>query len=543
MTCRALVVALCLAALLAVAGCEKKKQQKRSRPAEERAEAGRDTTADRETPGGREAPADGNTGGREERPPPRVGIPPDRKAVRELITQFDTSKSAEARQRAIERLATMIGDAEAATVVARALRDTETPAVRDAAAAALRKMGAEAVPVLATALEDGRSTRLAADMLIEIGKPAVPILTKASKMDNWVARGSAILALATIRPADTSVLPAAGKALRSSYLFERRQAAAALDLMGAAARPALPHLVEGYYDKDETVKASVVSALTKIGKAHPEVNTEIVKMLVGEDWRFWRHVKALLQAIGPPAVPALIEGLKDTEPMMRERCAFTLAEMEPVPVSAIPALLRTAADEVPNVRMRAVFALGRFGPVAGIAMPRLIKAVKDKERSVRTEAIRALGNMGPAGESAVSLLLGIAKGEDQLMSGEACKALARLGRDRPDLIRFLRGACKGKDRSMRSRAAEALGEAGPAGKPAVPDLARLLTDKNMDLRVTVARSLGKLGPVAKAALPALRKAVGEAPPAQRRFFEQAIQDIEGGGEDPTFPADDESKSG
>jgi len=535
MTCRALVAVSCLAALLAVAGCEKK-QQKRSRPVAEKTGAGRDTAPDRETPGGRETPADGNTGGRAERPRPHIVVQPDRKAVRKLARQFDTSKSAEDRQRAIERLATMIGDAEAASVVARALRDSETPAVRDAAAAALRKMGTEAVPVLATALEEGRSTRLAAEMLIEIGKPAVPILRKASTMDNWVARGSAILALATIQPADTSVLPAAGKALRSSYLLERRQAAAALDLMGAAARPALPHLVEGYYDKDETVKASVVSALTKIGKAHPEVNTEIVQMLVGEDWRFWRHVKALLHAIGPPAVPALIEGLKDPGAMMRERCAFTLAEMEPVPISAIPALLRTAADEVTNVRMRAIFALGRFGPVAGIAMPALIKAVKDKERSVRTEAIRALGNMGPAGESAVSMLLRIAKGEDGLMSGEACKALARLGRDRPDLIRFLRAACKGKDRFMRGRAAAALGEAGPAGKAAVPDLARLLTDKNMDLRVTVARSLGKLGAVAKAALPALRKAVGEAPFAQRRFFEQAIQDIEGGGRETTATA-------
>src|SRR6516162_3564246 len=98
----------------------------------------------------------------------------------------------------------------------------------------------------------------------------------------------------------------------------------------------------------------------------------------------------LLRDIEPsPTVPALVEGLRDTDQGVRLLAARALEQLEAVAVPAqIPALIVAVGDRDLCVRRVAMRMLGQMGPNASAAVPALISAVQDAYEEVRSAAAR-----------------------------------------------------------------------------------------------------------------------------------------------------------
>jgi HEAT repeat protein len=93
-----------------------------------------------------------------------------------------------------------------------------------------------------------------------------------------------------------------------------------------------------------------------------------------------------------PAVPALIESLKDEDLEVRYAAAAVLGLIGRKAASAVPALLLALTDEHPQVRESASKALGRIGKAA---VSGLITALKDPDMGVRAEAAKLLKKIDP----------------------------------------------------------------------------------------------------------------------------------------------------
>jgi HEAT repeat protein len=89
-----------------------------------------------------------------------------------------------------------------------------------------------------------------------------------------------------------------------------------------------------------------------------------------------------------PAIPALIESLKDPDPFVRDNAVDALSVMHPGDV--VPSLIRALRDPNPNARRRGADALARIGHDTQDAWPGLIELLKDENAEVRKAATAAL---------------------------------------------------------------------------------------------------------------------------------------------------------
>jgi HEAT repeat protein len=131
------------------------------------------------------------------------------------------------------------------------------------------------------------------------------------------------------RPVDTRNVDvqALVRKLEDKEPAKRREAADALGKLGARAKTAIPALMAAL--KDEFVSSNAALAL---------------------------------RGIGAPAVPALVKGLKNANPMVRARSALGLAKMDGAAKSAVPALKKALKDHDARVRLRVAYALWNADP-------------------------------------------------------------------------------------------------------------------------------------------------------------------------------------
>jgi HEAT repeat protein len=113
--------------------------------------------------------------------------------------------------------------------------------------------------------------------------------------------------------------------------------------------------------------------------------------------------------VGEPAVPALVELLKDKDARLRARAATTLWGMGSKGKAGVPALALALADPDLDVRLASAMALEGMGPDTKEAMPALVRALKDREGRVRQWAAKALGKIGPAAKDALPALVEASK--------------------------------------------------------------------------------------------------------------------------------------
>lgn len=312
-----------------------------------------------------------------------------------------------------------------------ALRDSDY-LVSDAAAAALGRAGAPAVPGLLAALDDDNPDvrGRVVEALGKIGDPAaVPELIRLLQDERTPGRESqricdvaaavleqigtpeAVEALAAWRGIPTTLPepiqevepPPKTQWEALDYLLEtlkrsdwgtRERAAKTLREQAKALRGlddpyVVNRLAEALQDRDEYVRWAVVETLAWI-KDDTTVPM-LLEALHDKEWMVRLAVIRALTEIGDSHVtPALLEALSDENTQIREAAAEALGRI--ANLAAVPGLLRALAGDDGFVRRAAAEALGEIGNVA--AVPDLVNALRDTDAQVRWSAAEALGKIG-----------------------------------------------------------------------------------------------------------------------------------------------------
>jgi outer membrane protein assembly factor BamB/HEAT repeat protein len=206
------------------------------------------------------------------------------------------------------------------------------------------------------------------------------------------------------------------------------------------------------------------------------------------------HLKTfkIIQRIGPPAIPLLVDLLRDERVSIRRSAVNELIDLVPDIESIQPALRRALRDDDSMVVGDAARALGALSQRASPSVPALIKTLSHGDPYVRVYAAEALASIGPKASVATT-----------------------------DLARALGDPIPG----VRWAAAEALASIGPAAQSAVPQLIGALQDEFLYVRICAAGALGSLGPKAQIAREPLRAAAND--PTMRYEAEWALNRIAG----------------
>jgi outer membrane protein assembly factor BamB/HEAT repeat protein len=216
------------------------------------------------------------------------------------------------------------------------------------------------------------------------------------------------------------------------------------------------------------------------------------RLLTPEHEDVQTEASELVRRIGPPALPMLVDLLRDEWRPVRRFAADALIDLAPHTEGMQGALRRALRDEDAMVAGDAARALGALGKRASPSVGALIGALSHETPNVRIFAAEALASIGPKAARATDALV------------EA------LGDPVP---------------GVRWAACEALGSIGPAAQSAVPQLIKALEDEFLYVRIFAAGALGSIGPKAQPAREALRAAALD--PALRSEAEWALGRIAG----------------
>ncbi|MEK7232287.1 MAG: HEAT repeat domain-containing protein [Elusimicrobiota bacterium] len=356
----------------------------------------------------------------------------------------------------------------------------------------LSKIGPSAkkavVPSLVEALKnDNAGVRFWAIYSLEkmgpIAREAIPALAEAIKDSDSSVRFQAVGALVKVGPNSPETVPALVVALSDNYIANRKAAVGALAELGPAGKNAAAELVEAL--KDDELADAAAKALGKMGSAAKEAVPALIERFK-EDGQFRSRSSLaieILSKIGSPALPALLEALKDPNASVRRCAAESLGGISPATKTAVQALAVALKDDDPNIRTAASMALGKIGPTAKDAVPPLVAALKDQNREVRVAAVSALGDIGPEAAAAVPFLVEGLSASHRLTpahssaemaddwGSNARDALVKIG---PASVSALVTAMKSTNVEMRNGAASALNLMGASrAKAAAPALAEL----------------------------------------------------------------------
>jgi HEAT repeat protein len=218
---------------------------------------------------------------------------------------------------------------------------------------------------------------------------------------------------------------------------------------------------------------SVIEGLVKIGGPAipaalplPDLDEE----LDGADERqTWSQGAAVLAGIGKPAVPSLIEAVRDPKKFWGATAA--LRQIGPEAADAVPTLLKLGQDA--DKRSRVVFTLVGIAPTQPDAVAFLVDVVRSGEAFDRRDAIQALGKIGPAAAAAVPVLR-----ERLRAHWDNSAKVAYSGENYLETI-------------------EAVGNIGPAAKDAIPELQQALKHPYEYMRAAAASALEKIEGVSK----------------------------------------------
>lgn len=383
------------------------------------------------------------------------------------------------------------------------------------------------IPMLAQEIDYGNPLKNEASAAIKkIGAAAVPQLAEMLSSDDYGAQYPAVRALDELGPDAAGALPELIVALKNTNISISCTAAGAIENIGAAAAEAVPALIEILNGpRSFCVQDAARQALGAIGPAAamavPAIVRYSVKVLGAN--AFEEHV---MQSIGPDAVPWLIGLIHDPDMNIAEEAIRLIAEMGPSAKAAsselvkalsstrdfdtlirilqaiasigpdakeaIPKLTSYLDDKYPSMARRyAAIALGKMGAAAACAVDDLVDLLDDEDAGVRAAAAEALGDIGPSAEDAIDELIDTFRDQDYHVSYMTRLALGKIGpASIPPLVEVME---EEDDPNILLKASDALGRIGP---PALPELGRLLQSGKVTVRVDSALALGVVGPEA-----------------------------------------------
>ena len=179
-----------------------------------------------------------------------------------------------------------------------------------------------------------------------------------------------------------------------------------------------------------------------------------------------------LIAMGPEAVDALIQGVSDKNPQIREMSAWTLSEIGVPTDRVVPAVISILADPDENLRVMGSVALQNLGEPA---VPYLIDALKAESAEIRLNAAYALGEIGTPLDTILPALIRTLTDPEWNVRRLVVRALVTIGTPALDsLIQALHS----DDPDLRRMAERALNDIGtPRARKAIADAKKALTDR------------------------------------------------------------------
>ncbi len=287
--------------------------------------------------------------------------------------------------------------------------------------------------------------------------------------------------------------------LQDKEIRVRSHAAYMLGELGEPAHVAVPNMIPLLKDPDDRVRWSTAVALGKMGDAAQPAVTALMKDRQDPDEDVQRSAGYALSLMGPTAksaIPALIAEFKGNTGL---GAATALSD---IGTPAIPALMQAVKDPNETVRLGALRSLGGMGNVAKSIAPQLIPSLKDPSPKIQVQTAWALRSMGESPEPILPVLIAKLKDPNPDIRSLSAETLGQLGQAAkpavPALITALNDPNPQSDALARTKTAEALGQLGEIG-----ELMTALQNKNPLVRWRAAYVLGKMGATAKVAIPAL----------------------------------------
>jgi RNA polymerase sigma factor (sigma-70 family) len=232
--------------------------------------------------------------------------------------------------------------------------------------------------------------------------------------------------------------------------------------------------IKALKDRDPAYRQEAVRALAAIAKVDRAVVPVLAGALKDDDNDVIGLVAEGLAGIGKPAVPYLIDALK--EPSQRNRAAVfgAIGSLGPNAEAAVPVLIEFLGGTNRDERIPAAQALASLGPRARAAVPALIEVLKGRDAGARQAAAYVLEQIGPDAKASVPTLIELLRGPDEAARHEAAGALGGIGAEAKEAVPSLIALLKMEGTGDRWSAAVALGRIGPDAKPAIPALLEVL---------------------------------------------------------------------
>jgi len=300
------------------------------------------------------------------------------------------------------------GDPQAVLALMALLKDPQT-GVRESAAEALMHVGKAAAPALIKALNNpmARSDRRRAlEALGEIGDArAIPVLAEALEDGDWTLRRIAAQGLDKLgwQPETTQQKTIFAIGLEDWNTPPKLGSEAVAILISALEEPSL--------------RIEAIRALEKIGE--PRALDALLPLLTDSGEEVFAEVtKALENNASPKTVPVFIKALVNQPPSSSLRDVLCHLGKP-----ALPALMDVLKNGEPRMQVVAIEVMGKIGE-AQTLLPVLTEALKTGHPSVQESAIQMMGELGD--QSAIPILKDVLRTGAWPLRFAAASALAKL---------------------------------------------------------------------------------------------------------------------
>jgi HEAT repeat protein len=265
-------------------------------------------------------------------------------------------------------------------------------------------------------------------------------------------------------------------------------------------------LAKSLGSKDADVRVTALDAMDDIPvKLAQPLRDKVQTLLTDANGGVRRRAAAAVKRLGPdstllPFVAAALE--HDNDEIVLSGLRAVESEFHAVAQPLTPKVAALLDHENIRVRREAAFALQALKHRDARAAGVLTEILQSSEFYYRktSDVVAALGELGPLAKDAVPQILKHFESQQRLNEPQSVstigRAIAKIG---PDAVKSLAGLLSTRRPDLRVAAAEALESIGPGAEPAVPQLVAALNDAEIDVRVNAARALGNVGPAAKSA--------------------------------------------
>lgn len=327
-------------------------------------------------------------------------------------------------------------------------------------------------------------------------------------------------------------LPHFQRELSSGDLERQCRAVRWLHLIKEDAAPAIPDLCEFLEQAlaPEEVRRAAIDLIGALGPMSVEAVPTLINELCGPEDADQLTLEAAALALGwigeeaVAALPELAALVRGDEYCSEEARIAAIDSMKAIGIDeeAMAALISALEDEIaPMVREWAAEALGELGGAARPALPTLAQLLGDDDTDLVEASLIAICRIGPEPSLGGRLIDALASPNTDLRIA-ATKALGRLGREVTGARQALTGRLRDEALPVRNEALQGLVSIG-AGQDAVAPLVELL--ENEDHCLLAAYVLGNMGRDATYALPELLVAMESAPDDAKEVMRLAVESI------------------